>query len=189
MENTMRTETIDGLLEEVIAKDEISKPLSRNPMKAFRLSKTIYHNKISLNDITRWQYDISKHIYLIYVRGLGCSANIDLTQVMVDANKEIITDSIISKIWETDNCSHVRLVNTIINVHKSMLGYVNDKHFNATERCLYSALELFGNYFYSAAALNANGTQGLSQTVILTRHLHTMTELGMFDDLKKTLTK
>ena len=120
--NTLKMTDIAKILEEVILDDDEDekKPLSRNVMKVFPISKIISKNKASLSDISYWHWKISEYIYVLYIKEIGCSGNIDLTKVMIDKDKDLIEMTIGNKFYNIDEDSEVKLINVILNLHMSM---------------------------------------------------------------------
>jgi hypothetical protein len=191
LHHALKMATITEILESVCINDSENedKPLSRNIMKSFSLRKTIKHNKASLSTITFWQWKIAEHIYMIYRRGIACSADIDLDKVLVDKDMKLISTSIISKSYEINESSDACLVNVILNLHMSIFRLVNSKYYTYDEFLLYNMLRTFGNYFYSAVVSDTDRNLTIPELVKYSEMLHKVTTLGMFKEITEIISK
>lgn len=178
---------ISEILEQVIIDDDKDdrKSLSRNIMKVFPLSKVISKNKASLLDITYWHWKISEHIYILYIKEVGCSGYIDLTKVMIGSDRQLVEITITNGFQRIDEDSEAKLINVILDLHMSMFRLVNDKHFSKDDYTKFNLLRTFGNYFYSAAVSDTTQRMGLDQLIKYSHHMYKVVCLGMFDEINQ----
>lgn len=180
---------ISDLLEKVIVDSdpEDAKPLSRNLTKLFYLSKVISKNKALLIDITHWQWKISQYIYELYSEEVGCVTSIDISKILVDKDRKLVDIDNAIKLTNINEDSEAVMINTILNVHMSMLKLVNEKHFSKNEFTKFNILRIFSNYFYSAIVSDMNAKVTVAKVINYCRHMHTAVSLGLFDEISSAI--
>lgn len=187
LHGALKMATITNILEEVIIDDEYAKPLTRDVFKTFSLSKVISKNKASLSDITYWQWKISEYIYMLYLKGIGCSTDIDLTKVMIDKDRRLVETSIVNAWWTIDERSDARIINAILNLHMSISKLINTKYYSTKEYNNFNMLRIFGNYFYAGAVSDMESKVAILQLIRYSEQMHRMTCLGLFNELNAAM--
>lgn len=189
LHNAFKMASISDLLEEVVIDNAPKdvKPLSKNLTKLFPLSKVISKNKALLIDITHWQWKIAQYTYELYNEEVGCVTSIDISKVLVDKDKKLVEIDNAIRLTNINEDSEAVIINTILNVHMSMLKLVNEKHFSKNEFTKFNILRIFSNYFYSAIVSDMNGKVTVAKVINYCRYMHTTVSLGLFDEINSAI--